>query len=108
MDLDINLSNLAFMKKIKDKNTPTGNDWLTLAAEMSHIGYWKYDVSSKEISWSHQAYKIHGVAKKNFSPNKDNITKLYHPDDHKIISNNFDTVLFLPIFLENFPLNEIL
>ncbi len=37
------------------------NELLTRAEEMAHVGHWRLDAQSKELFWSEEMYRIHGL-----------------------------------------------
>ncbi len=51
------------------------------AQEISGIGYWELDLSSKELNWSNQVFEIFGEDISNFMPSLGNIFERVHHDD---------------------------
>ncbi len=54
---------------------------LELAQKVGGIGMWELDLSSNELVWDDQMYKLYGVRKKNVSGKYDMWSQLVHPDD---------------------------
>jgi two-component system sensor histidine kinase/response regulator len=54
---------------------------LELVSEMVHLGYWQLDIKGKQISWSEQTSRIHGMDPKDPPPDLDEAIRFYHPDD---------------------------
>ncbi len=56
---------------------------LRMALEAGRIGVWDWDMTTDNLYWTDNVYKIHGVDKKAFKPNLKNYYKLIYPDDKK-------------------------
>jgi diguanylate cyclase (GGDEF)-like protein len=54
---------------------------LELAEEIANVGYWRYEMGAKRLSWSDEIYRIHGVAKRDFTPSLEAAINAYHEDD---------------------------
>ena len=61
------------------------NDWIQKAAELSHVGYWKYNVLTQQVFWSDRVYEIHGVEKTKYMPAFDSAVNFYHPEDRSTV-----------------------
>jgi len=59
--------------------------WRKMATDMSHVGYWKYEIENQSVSWSDQIYRIHGVTKSGYEPKIDSAINFYHHDDRKVV-----------------------
>lgn len=57
---------------------------LRQAESVGHLGHWRYDMATKELSWSDEMYKIHGQTSNSFRPSLDRMLLLIHPDDREI------------------------
>ena len=56
---------------------------------ISKIGGWEYDVSSKQITWTNEAYRIYGV-KKDFDPNQpNNRADFFVEEDQQLMEQAF-------------------
>ncbi len=52
---------------MKNANNIAQNvSWIEKAAEISHVGYWKYDLKTQQLFWSRRVYEIHGVNENEF------------------------------------------
>jgi len=57
---------------------------------LSKVGGWEYDVTSENMIWTDEVYKIYGIDRQNFDPN--NISQdlsFYHEEDRKILEQHF-------------------
>lgn len=48
---------------------------------IAHIGSWHFDLSSGNLSWSEETYRIYGVSPDTFIPSVESFTSLIHPED---------------------------
>ncbi len=62
---------------------------LELAEEIAHVGYWRYCLAAKQLIWSDEIYRIHGVTKPDFIPNLDAAINAYHKDDRALVAQAF-------------------
>ncbi|MFN4149453.1 MAG: PAS domain-containing protein, partial [Candidatus Sericytochromatia bacterium] len=63
------------------------------AQRIANIGNWVWNVSSNEIFWTEEVYRIFGVTDPYFKPNYENTIKMSHPDD----TENVKEVVFKAI-----------
>ncbi len=54
---------------------------LELGEEMSHAGHFTVAMPGREIFWSDEMYRIHGVDKASYAPRFDAAFKVFHSDD---------------------------
>jgi PAS domain S-box-containing protein len=70
-----------------------------LLAEMekgTKVGGWEYDVEKKEFTWTNGVYAIYGISPDEYNIRgkvKDGPTRLYHPEDQKILDLAFKRAL---------------
>ena len=57
------------------------NVLLDLAEQLGHVGHWRVTLPDRELKWSAEVYRIHGVSPDNFVPNPDSAYEFFHPDD---------------------------
>ena len=62
---------------------------LELAEEIAHVGYWRYDMGAKRLTWSDEIYRIHGVTRHGFTPSLDAAINAYHQDDRSQFASAF-------------------
>ena len=54
------------------------------AQEMAHLGFWNWNVTTGEVEWSEEVYRIFGLDPKKFTPRIDSILALSPwPEDHE-------------------------
>jgi PAS domain S-box-containing protein len=58
--------------------------YLTEAQRLSHTGSWAWNVSTGEVLWSREIYRIFGLDPEQMSLNFDLIVKLRHPEDRAL------------------------
>ncbi len=57
------------------------NSALNEAQKLSHVGSWKWDMTTDSAEWSDEMYNIYGVAKGSFYPSNENVSKTILPED---------------------------
>ena len=66
---------------------------LRLAEALAGVGHWRLDVTTGELQWSDEAYRIHGMTPGAFTPNPDAVVALYDPADQPVVAGVFDGVI---------------
>ena len=66
---------------------------LSLAEQMSGVGYWRYQLEPHAITWSDAVYRIHGVTRETFDPSTGGIVATYHPDDQPVFRGLLDRAI---------------
>ena len=51
------------------------------AQAMTHLGSWEYDVTTREIVWSDELFRIFGLTRRGPGPSFEEYTSRIHPDD---------------------------
>jgi PAS domain S-box-containing protein len=59
----------------------TAKQEFRLAAKSGQLGLWKLDLTTDELEWDEQMFKIFGVDPKDFSGRRDEWVKALHPED---------------------------
>jgi PAS domain S-box-containing protein len=55
------------------------------AQALAHLGSWQWEVSSDELRWSDELFRIYGLAPQSCAPNGKTIMKHQHPADRRLI-----------------------
>lgn len=58
---------------------------LDMAETMSGVGHWRFEVSSGDVIWSNEVYRIHGLDPARFDPMLEDVVSFYHPDDRPVL-----------------------
>jgi diguanylate cyclase (GGDEF)-like protein/PAS domain S-box-containing protein len=58
---------------------------LTESQRIAHVGSWKIDISTGNIVWSEETYRIYGVAPETFRHSMESFYTLIHADDRGIM-----------------------
>lgn len=56
---------------------------LRIGERLLDFGSWEYDFATRQINWSDQIFKIHGISPEQGSPDFDTYITLIHPDDRE-------------------------
>lgn len=59
---------------------------LEMAEDLAGLGRWRFELSSGQIDWSDEVYRIHGRARETFDPSYSDVLAAYHPDDQKVLA----------------------
>ncbi|WP_299827078.1 chemotaxis protein CheB [uncultured Roseobacter sp.] len=65
---------------------------LQLLQDLAKVGFWALDVDTKQLHWSSEVYRIHGMDPSKPSPTLDEALEYYHPDDRKSVVKEVDRV----------------
>jgi PAS domain-containing protein len=66
---------------------------LAEAQRIAWIGNLKWDLTTDEISWSDEVYRIYGYEPKEFVPTLDKVLERTHPDDRHLLREAIDGIL---------------
>lgn len=76
---------LEAMVKSRTKDLEYSRASLETAQRIASVGSWDWDLVSDSVFWSPQVYDIFGVSTDHFTPDKNSICELAHPDDRNQI-----------------------
>ena len=68
------------------------NRMLELAEATAHIGHWHLKLSTNELTWSDEVYRLHGLPIGEV-PALEEAIKFYHPDDRKIVEGSLQEAM---------------
>jgi PAS domain S-box-containing protein len=66
---------------------------LGLAETIAGVGHWRLSPRDGRLTWSDEVYRIHGVARGEFTPQLDNGINFYHPDDRAKVAAEVERAL---------------
>ncbi|WKD85403.1 Oxygen sensor histidine kinase NreB [Polaribacter huanghezhanensis] len=72
---------------------------LNEAQKLSHVGSWKWNITTDEAEWSDEMYNIYGVSKENFYPSNENVSKTVLPEDLYKIEQGISSLLVDKMFV---------
>ncbi|WP_339659629.1 PAS domain-containing protein [uncultured Polaribacter sp.] len=75
------------------------NDALNLAQKLSHVGSWRWNMTTDEAEWSDEMYNIYGVTKEHFYPSNSNVAKTVVPEDLYKVEKGVASLLVDRIFI---------
>lgn len=55
--------------------------FLELAAGIAHVGHWRLDLATEELTWSDNTYAIFGASPDDFDPSLESVLAKHHPQD---------------------------
>ena len=56
-------------------------DLFEKAEELAHLGHWLYNPQDKQIIWSDEIFRLHGLTRETYTPNIETALEFFHPDD---------------------------
>ena len=63
------------------------------AQKIAHLGYWEMDMTSGEIIWSDEIYRIFGVTREGFAPDQSTFSEYLHPQDREKMQTSYEAGL---------------
>ena len=63
---------------------------LKKSEEFSRVGHWHINIRSKELTWSDEVFRIHGLDKDTCHPTVETAINAYHPDDRAEVQRCVD------------------
>lgn len=63
---------------------------LAEAQRIARLGSWEWDLSTGEVWWSDEAYRICGFEPGQFAPTMETVAELLHPGDHHLFTRIMD------------------
>ncbi len=59
------------------------NRWLSLAAQIAHVGHWRYELATEQLFWSDEIYRIYGRSKADLVPSLHDPSLTYPPGERE-------------------------
>mgnify|MGYP000368555593 CR=1 FL=1 len=66
---------------------------LRLAQRVANVGSWELDLSTQQLSWADQTYRIFGVTPGQFAPTRQNFYSMVHPEDRETLRQRIETLI---------------
>jgi PAS domain S-box-containing protein len=60
---------------------------LAEAQRIAHVGHWDLDLDSRTVSWSDEAFRIHGMEPQDLRLSRQQVLQFVHPEDLPIVNN---------------------
>ena len=80
-------------KKLAEAALMESHANLARAESMILLGHYKYDAATERSIWSSGAYRVFGKSPGSFTPTKEAVAALFHPDDRAELRRHQDEVL---------------
>jgi PAS domain S-box-containing protein len=77
-------------RKRLDNELRRSQAYLIAAQELGNTGSWARQISTGEIYWSEEVFRIFGVDPKTTRPSRELLTQLWHPDDREFADRMID------------------
>jgi PAS domain S-box-containing protein len=59
--------------------------WLEEAQQVSHVGYWVWDLQTNNLNFSDENYRIFGLTPEEGAIDLDKVREMIHPDDREMV-----------------------
>ena len=66
---------------------------LAEAQRMASIGNWEYDLTTGEVTWSDEVFRIYGYDPQAYVPTFDRLLEMVHPDDRHLLTERLEGVV---------------
>src|SRR5215210_1918033 len=63
---------------------------LAEAQRMASIGNWEYDLTTGEVTWSDEVFRIYGYLPQEYVPTLDRLLEMVHPDDRHMLTERLE------------------
>ncbi len=63
---------------------------LAEAQRMASIGNWEYDLTTKEVTWSDEVFRIYGYDPQEYVPTFDRLLEMVHPEDRHLLTEGLE------------------
>lgn len=80
--------NINHIKTIENQ-LRTSKRFYKIAHEIADMGHWEYDITSRNLQWSDELYKILGTERASTKASIDNYFEFIHPDDYKQVLQKY-------------------
>jgi diguanylate cyclase (GGDEF)-like protein/PAS domain S-box-containing protein len=67
---------------------------LAEAQRISRLGSWEWDLTSGEVWWSDEAYRIYGFEPHQFAPTLETKAEVFHPEDRHLLDAAIDSAIY--------------
>ncbi len=67
---------------------------LSEAQRMARLGNWEWDITTGEVRWSDEVFRIYGYEPSAFVPTLDRLAEIVHPDDRAAFREAIDATLY--------------
>jgi PAS domain S-box-containing protein len=72
-----------------NKSSKEGEERLTEAQRVAHIGSWEWDIATDKANWSDELYRIFGRRPQKLAPPYNEYLSYVHPDDRDYVADAF-------------------
>ena len=77
----------------KRKELQRKNEQLKTAPKIAKLGYWSHNLTTEQLTWSDEIYKLWGLDPNTFEPTFTNLISYIHPDDRSVFTMARNTTL---------------
>ncbi len=91
-DLTAQLLTNAVSERATTNTLREHNRLLSMAEEIAHVGYWRFDLTSSELLWSDEIYRTFGLPM-TFKPALEEAIAVYHPNDRQLVSEHVEKAI---------------
>jgi PAS domain S-box-containing protein len=81
------------VRKRAEEELRRSEAYLAEAQRLSHTGSWAWNVSTGEVFWSRELFRVFGLDPEKTPLNMDFIKKFHHPEDQPLAEQTFDTAV---------------
>ncbi|MFV3130244.1 ATP-binding protein [Niveispirillum sp. KHB5.9] len=68
-------------RRAQARDLAEANRLLRLGEQLAMVGHWRFELSTRRLTWSDEVYRIHGLRKDKFQPTMEATLAAHHPDD---------------------------
>lgn len=68
-------------RRAQARDLSEANRLLRLGEQLAMVGHWRFELSTRRLTWSDEVYRIYGLRKDRFQPTMEATLAAHHPED---------------------------
>jgi PAS domain S-box-containing protein len=72
-------------REVLSRDLQESKAWLEEAQQVSHVGYWVWDLQTNNLTFSDENYRIFGLTPEEGAIDLDKVREMIHPDDREMV-----------------------
>ncbi|MGQ3046700.1 MAG: ATP-binding protein [Niveispirillum sp.] len=68
-------------RRAQSRDLSEANRLLRLGEQLAMVGHWRFELSTRRLTWSDEVYRIYGLRKDKFQPTMEATLAAHHPED---------------------------
>ncbi|HLN74674.1 MAG TPA: PAS domain S-box protein, partial [Prolixibacteraceae bacterium] len=86
---NIKLAKAITQQQMVEETLREKEELLSKAQEIAHLGSWSLDLTTGQLTWSDEIYRIFGLKVQEFSATYEGFLQAVHPDDREAVNSSY-------------------